>query len=138
MKLILIILAAFALGGCASSSSNLSPVGQVALQTSVRIAVRHALDSPRALEKARNIRAMAELLNTTLAEGLTVATLTTELSEEIDTLGLDPLSTADAKDLLLILSALLEQRVGSGELTPDGVVKVSEFVDAVLSALPVV
>ncbi len=134
MRLILIAALAAALCGCASNS----PQQQVALDVTTRIAIRHALDTPRAIEKARNIRNVAEQVKELVSQDVTVAFLTAELSKEIDELeDLSTIERADAKDLLLLLSALIEQRVGSGELKPEGVVKVTEFADLILGALPV-
>lgn len=137
-QLLFAVVSACALTAC-SSSPSISPQGQMALEISTRIAVRHALaDSPRAIEKARNIRAMAEHLKAIATENVTVGTLAAEIGEEIDKLELDEITRADAHDLLRLLAAMLEQRVGSGELMPDGVVKVAEFADFILSALPAV
>ena len=134
MRLILIAALAAALCACASNS----PQQQVALDVTTRIAIRHAFDTPRAIEKARNIRHVAEQVKELVSQDVTVAFLVAELSKEIDEMeDLSTIERADAKDLLLLLSALIEQRVGSGELKPEGVVKVTEFVDLILGALPV-
>lgn len=129
-----IILAALAaLSGCASNS----PQQQVAIDVATRIAVRHALDSPRSVEKARNIRRVAEQVKAAATQDATVATLIAVAETEIDKLDLSPIERADAKDLTLLMSALLEQRLGSGDVKPDFVVTVAEFADLVLGALPV-
>lgn len=133
MRLILIAALAAALCGCASNS----PQQQVALDVTTRIAIRHALDTPRAVEKARNIRHVAEQVKAAATQGATVATLVSVAQAEIDKLDLSPIERADAQDLLLLMSALLEQRLGSGDVTPDFVVTVGEFADLILGALPV-
>jgi len=120
------------LSGCASN-----PQQQVAVDVATRIAVRHALDSPRAVEKARNIRYIAEQVKAVADQDATVATLVAVAQQEIDKLNLSPLERADAQDLLLLMSALLEQKLGSGDIKPDFVVTVGEFADLILSALPV-
>src|SRR5690606_1258366 len=119
------------LSACASN-----PQEQVAIDVATRIAVRHALDSPRAVEKARNIRHVAEQVKAAATQGATVATLVSVAQAEIDKLDLSPIERADAQDLLLLMSALLEQRLGSGDVKPDFVVTVGEFADLILGALP--
>lgn len=126
--------------GCVTNpdgSQSLSPEGQIALETSVRIAVRHAVaDSPRGAEKARNIREVVARLQTVLTAESTLAALQAEVSGEIDKLGLSPLDNADAKDLLALFGAALEARLGPDALQSEGIVKVSAFLDLVLAALP--
>lgn len=140
MKPFLLALAAataLLLTGC--GSTPLSPTGQLALETSVRIAVRHSIaGSDRAAEKAHNIRNIVERVRAEVSEDWTIATITAELSEEIERLGLDPIAREDAYDLLQLLTQILEERIGAGDLKPDGVVKVQEFADLVLGALPVI
>lgn len=132
MRLILLSVLATVLSGCASN-----PQQQVAVDVATRIAVRHALDSPRAIEKARNIRYIAEQVKAVANQDATVATLVAVAQSEIDKLNLSPLERADAQDLLLLMSALLEQRLGDGDVKPDFVVTVGEFADLILGALPV-
>lgn len=132
MRLILIAALAAALCACASNS----PQQQVALDVTTRIAIRHALDTPRAVEKARNIRHVAEQVKAAATQGATVATLVSVAQAEIDKLDLSPIERADAQDLLLLMSALLEQRLGDGDVKPDFVVAVAEFADLILDALP--
>lgn len=130
----LIILAAIAaLSGCASNS----PQAQIGIDVATRIAVRHALDSPRSVEKARNIRHVVEQVKAASTQEATAATLVAVAEAEIDKLDLSPIERADAKDLTLLMSALLEQRLGSGDVKPDFVVTVGEFADLILGALPV-
>ena len=119
------------LSACASN-----PQEQVAIDVATRIAVRHALDSPRAVEKAQNIRRVAEQVRAAATQDATVATLVAVAQQEIDKLDLSPIERADAQDLLLLMSALLEQRLGDGDVKPDFVVAVAEFADLILDALP--
>jgi len=119
------------LSACASN-----PQEQVAIDVATRIAVRHALDSPRAIEKAQNIRRVAEQVRAAATQDATVATLVAVAQQEIDKLALSDIERADAQDLLFLMSALLEQRLGNGDVKPDFVVTVGEFADLILSALP--
>jgi len=132
MRLFIIAALVAVLSGCASN-----PQQQVAVDVATRIAVRHALDSPRAVEKARNIRHVAEQVRAAVTQDATVATLVAVAQQEIDKLTLSDIERADAQDLLLLMSALLEQRLGSGDVKPDFVVTVGEFADLILGALPV-
>lgn len=131
MRLFLIAAVA-ALCACASN-----PQQQVAIDVTTRIAMRHALDTPRAIEKAQNIRRVAEQVKAAATQDATVATLVAVAQIEIDKLDLSPIERADAQDLLLLMSALLEQRLGDGDVKPDFVVTVAEFADLILGALPV-
>lgn len=128
------------LSGCTTNpdgNHTLSPQGQIALETSVRIAVRHAVaDSPRALEKARNIREVVARLQTVLTAESTLAALEVEVSAQIDKLGLSPVDNADAHDLLALFGAALEARLGPDALQAEGLVRVSSFLDLILAALP--
>jgi predicted small secreted protein len=140
MKILILAALATLLTACASipgSGSGLSPEGQVALDISVRIAVRHALaDSPRALEKAQNIRRVVARLQTVITAESTLSALTAEVSAEVDKLGLAPLDRADAQDLLTLLSVALESRLGQDALQAQGLVRVSAFLDLILAELP--
>ena len=132
MRLFLIAALAAALCACASNS----PQQQLALDVTTRIAIRHALDTPRAVEKARNIRRVVEQVRAAATQDATVATLVAVAQQEIDKLTLSDIERADAQDLLLLMSALLEQRLGDGDVKPDFVVTVAEFADLILDALP--
>jgi hypothetical protein len=141
MKILFAVLSTFALlTGCVTApdgTNRLSPEGQVALEISVSIAVRHAVaDSPRALEKAQNIREVVARLQTVLTSESTLGALEAEVSAQIDQLSLTPLDKADAKDLLRLLSVALEARLGPDALQSEGLVKVSSFLDLVLKAIP--
>jgi hypothetical protein len=135
-------LVALLLAGCVTSpdgASGLSPEGQLALQTSVRIAMRHAVaDSPRAAEKAANIRAIVVRLHTVASAESTLAALRTEVITELDKLNLSPLERADAEDLLTLLAVALESRLGPDALQSAGLVKVREFLDLLLVSIPAV
>lgn len=131
MRLIVFAAVLAVLSACASN-----PQQQVAVDVATRIAVRHALDSPRAVEKARNIRHVAEQVKAAATQDATVATLVSVAQAEIDKLDLSPIERADAQDLLLLMSALLEQRLGDGDVKPDFVVAVAEFADLILDSLP--
>jgi hypothetical protein len=130
------------LAGCVTGpdgSSGLTPEGQLALQTSVRIAMRHAVaDSPRAAEKAANIRAIVARLHAVASAESTLAALKAEVSAELDKLSLSPLERADAEDLLTLLSVALESRLGPDALQSAGLIKVREFLDLLLVAIPAV
>lgn len=141
-KGLLLVLATvlFSVLGCQTTptgGSELTPEGRTALDVSVRIAVRHALaDSPRALEKAQNIRTVVTRLQSVITAESTLAALETEVSAEIDKLNLSPLDRADAQDLLRLFATALEARLGPDALNAQGLVRVNEFLLLVLVALP--
>jgi hypothetical protein len=117
--------------------SGLTPEGQLALETSVRIAVRHAVaDSPRAAEKAAHIRSIVARLQSVTSAESTLAALKDEVVIEIDRLQLDPIDRADAVDLLNLLAVALEAKLGPDALNSAGLVRVNDFLVLVLSALP--
>ena len=139
MKILSSLIIAVALAGCVTTptGSQLTPEGQLALETSARIAVRHLVaDSPRGLEKAQNIRAIVARLQGVLTAESTLAALKGEVKAEIAKLNLSPVDLADANDLLDLFAVALEARLGPDALNSQGVVKVSEFLSVVLAALP--
>lgn len=139
MKLLLPILTLILLTGCVTTptSSGLSPEGQLALETSVRIAVRHAVaDSPRAAEKAQNIRSIALRLQSVTSAESTLGALRVEVNAELDKLNLSPIDRADADDLLTLLTVALESRLGPDALKSEGLVRVNDLLVLVLAAIP--
>src|ERR1043165_8764916 len=141
MKLVPLTYVAFLiLAGCVTTPdghSGLTPEGQLALETSVRIAVRHAVaDSPRAAQKAANIRSIVARLQAVTSAESTLGALKSEVLIELDRLQLDPLDKADAVDLLNLLAVALEAKLGPTVLNSEGLVRVNDFLVLVLSALP--
>lgn len=128
------------LAGCVTTPdghSGLTPEGQLALETSVRIAVRHAVaDSPRAAEKAQNIRNIVVRLQSVTSAESTLAALRVEVSAELDKLNLAPIDRADADDLLTLLTVALESRLGPDALQSEGLVRVNDLLVLVLAAIP--
>lgn len=139
MKLLLPILTLILLTGCVTTptGSGLSPEGQLALETSVRIAVRHAVaDSPRAAEKAQNIRNIVVRLQSVTSAESTLGALRVEVNAELDKLNLSPIDRADADDLLTLLTVALESRLGPDALKSEGLVRVNDLLVLVLAAIP--
>lgn len=139
-KVIFLLVSAILSVGCTTlpdGSTGLSPEGQIALETSVKIAVRHLVaDSPRGAEKAANVRAIAARLQVVLTADSTLGALKDEVKAELGKLNLSPVDIADANDLLELFAAALEARLGPDALKSEGAVKVSQFLALVLSALP--
>lgn len=139
MKKLFSILLTLFLSACVTTPTGktLTPEGQAALDVAVRIAVRHAVaESPRAAEKARNIRKIVARVQAVTSAESTLSALVTEVQAEIEELGLSPLDKADANDLLTLLAVSLESRLGPEGLNSAGLVKVNEFLVLVLAALP--
>ncbi len=136
----LLQLLALLLAGCVTTpdgTRTLSPEGQIALETSVRIAVRHAIaDSPRGAEKAQHIRVIVERLQAVTGATSTLAALKAVVNVELGRLNLSPMDMADAQDLLNLLAVALESRLGPDALQSAGMVKVNDFLVLVLAAIP--
>lgn len=123
-------------GGCTTAGgTQMDPTAKIALETTVRIAVRHAVEgNPRSVEKAAHIRdVVAKVQAITTAES-TVAALETVVRVEVDKLQLSPLDRADANDLITLLGVALESRFQGPQA--DKIVQVNELLRLVLSALP--
>ena len=117
--------------------NRLTPAGQVAVETAVRIAVRHAIaDSPRATEKAQNVRTIVARLQAVVSAESTLAALEAEVGAEIDKLGLSPVDQADAHDLLALFGAALEGQLGPDQIKGEGWIKVNDFLLLILASLP--
>lgn len=91
------------LAGCVTTADGgreLTATGKVALQEVTAIAVRRSLaTSPRAQEKAANIRAVAARL-AAVPDATTVSGLKVAVEAEVDALGLNEVDRADAQSLL--------------------------------------
>lgn len=139
-KIAIYLIAVLSLTGCVTTpdgNSRLSPEGQIALETSAKIAVRHLIaDSPRGAAKAANVRAIVVRLQGVLTAESTLGALKDEVKVEIGKLNLSPVDMADANDLLDLFAAALEARLGPDAINTQGLVKVSEFLSVVLAALP--
>lgn len=139
-KVLPLLVSAILTVGCTTApdgSSHLTPEGQIALETSAKIAVRHLIaDSPRGAEKAANVRAIVVRLQGVLTAESTLGALKDEVKIEIAKLNLSPVDLADANDLLDLFAAALEGKLGPDALKSEGVVRVSEFLTVILAALP--
>ena len=124
------------LPGCATTS----PQTKLILETTTRMAVRRAIaESPnptRALEKAANIRTVAERLKGVATSESTILGLRDEVLLEIARLDLAPLDRADAVDLVNLFAAILQEQYGDELSGDERLVKVREFLDIVLATLP--
>jgi hypothetical protein len=133
----ILALSALMLAGCVTNpdgSQQLSEGGKAALREVAVIGVarfvRENADSAK-VEKLRT--ALLELQQ--LPDITTVAGLRELVQARIDTLD-DPYDRQDFGRLLNILAPLLEEYVGSGQLAPDGVVAVHDFLRYLADALP--
>lgn len=118
-------------------SRELTPEGQAMLETSTRIAMRHFVaDSPRAAERVQNIRDVVAKLQSVTSAETTLGALKAVVVSEVDRLGLDPLDRADALDLLDLFEVALEARLGDDPLQAAGLVRINEFLDLILQAIP--
>jgi hypothetical protein len=135
-SIVLMMAVSAILAGCGSNPGvELSNTTKVVLQEVVTIGVRRALNTPRAAEKAANIRAVAVRLQS-VATATTVAELKAVVGQEVDSLGLAPIDRADAQSLINVLGALLVDYIGQEKLDSAAQVKVGEFLGLVVAALP--
>lgn len=117
-------------------SRELTATGKVALQEVASIVVsRHFRESPRAAEHAQEIRTLLTEL-AQLPDVTTVAALRQVVQLRIDERVSDPYDRQDYTRLLNILSAVLSDYVGSGQLDAGARVKVTEFLSYVAAAIP--
>lgn len=140
---LLTALAVLALGlqACATNpdgSRELTATGKVALQEVAAIVVsRHFRESPRAAEHAQKIRDLLTDI-AQLPDVTTVAGLRQVVQARINERVSDPYDKEDYTRLLNILSAVLSDYVGSGQLDASARVKVTEFLGYVAAAIPAV
>lgn len=122
---------------CATTGgAAMTPTARAELQAVTRIAVRRAFSmSPRAAEKAQNVRAIVGKIRTVTTSESTVAGLTAVVQAELNKIPLSPLDRADANDLVQLLSVALEARFQG--VDAERLVEINEFLQFVLDALPV-
>lgn len=125
-------LGVLALPGCTTNR----PMTDEGIALAVRIAVRHAVaDSPRASEKAANIRAVVIRLQAIATSDSTVTALKAEVISYLDTLELSELERADALDVLDYFAAIMESQLGEAD-ADTRLIKIQEFLRLVLAAVP--
>lgn len=132
-------LATLLLSACATNpdgSRELTATSKIALQEVAAIVVsRHFRESPRAAEHAQKIRAVLTDI-AQLPDVTTVAGLRQIVQARIDERVTDQYDREDYTRLLNILSAVLSDYVGSGQLDAQARVKVTEFLGDVAAAIP--
>lgn len=140
MILVSVLLAC--LSGCVTTpdgNQELSPVGEAALHASVSIAVRHYIaDSPKAQQRAQNVRAVVERVRSVVAAESTLGALRGVVVAEIDSLGLSELDKADALTLVELVAVALEAKLGASALNTEGTLRVTRYLDLILQAVPAV
>jgi hypothetical protein len=120
-----------------TGKQELSPVGEAALQASVSIAVRHYIaDSPKAQARAANIRKVVEQVKAVAGAESTLAALRDVVAGEIDRLNLSELDRADALTLLDLVAVALEAKLGDRALNSEGLLRVADYLDIILKAIP--
>jgi len=132
--LVMAAIAALFVSGCATNR----PMTDEGLALAVRVAVRHALaDSPRAREKAQNIRSVVLRLQAIATTDSAISGLREEAKEYIATLNLSDLERADALDVLDYFAAVIDAQLGDDTFEGgDRFVKVQEFLSLILAAVP--
>lgn len=145
MRTIIIAAAAvIALAGCASTPDGeqrhqLSETGKAAIQATAQIAARNYLRNHpgRATEIAANIRAAAaELRNAT--SYATVSALRVAVELELTKRIGNEWDLEDAKSLLDVFEPLLREQIGKNEIDSEALVRINDFADMIVRALPAV
>lgn len=137
MKFALIALAALILSACTTNPNigeqQLTEGGKAALrETAALIVERHFREHPST--KVERVRAVLVELQQ-LPDITTVDNLRASLQTRIDKLD-DPYDRSDFTHMLNILAPLLKDYIGSGQLAPDAVVQVRDFLAYLAAALP--
>jgi len=118
-------------------SQQLTPEGQAIMETSARIAMRHFIsDSPRAAERAQNVREVIAKIQAVTSAETTLGALKAVVVAEVERLNLAPVDKADALDLLELFAVSLESRLGDDPLQARGLVRVNAFLGFILGLLP--
>jgi hypothetical protein len=129
------------LAGCGSvplvSEPTQSPsTGQLIVETTARIALRHYLVGERKLDKAQNALDVLERLRVTLD------LLKAEALAEIESLHragkIDDLDAADSRDLVGLFSSALEGYVARTGIDPARqIILFGDFLDSLIAEIPV-
>ena len=136
MRIAVLILSALLTGCVTTPSQDLTPTQKVALQEVSGIAVRRYLrEHPNQTERIQRFRLIAAQIQSATTV-TTIAGLRDVAVAEINKRLTDPLDKADAISLVNILAALIQERVGTGELDLAGLVQVREVIGFIVAALP--
>lgn len=128
------------LAGCAANPDTgrreLTPVGRVALQEGLSIAVRQFVGTnEKGAQRAAKIRAYAGRLY-----GATSYTTVTDIRKAVDAelakASMDPLERADWQSFLNIAEAVLREQIGRDEIDSEALVRVNDYLAMIVAALP--
>jgi hypothetical protein len=137
------------LAGCGSvplvSEPTQSPsTGQLIVETTARIALRHYLVGERKLDKAQNALDVLERLRATVngQNNVTLDLLKAEALAEIESLHragkIDDLDAADSRDLVGLFSSALEGYVARTGIDPARqIILFGDFLDSLIAEIPV-
>lgn len=135
------------LGGCAmktlEDTAPPSPVAQMAVETTARIALRRYLegdDHARKAESALRVLRAVRDAQGNLAEAVPLAQLRDVALEELNELRIEgkltDLDVKDMTDLVDLFGAMLAQHARRYEISLDEPARVGAFLDALLAQLP--
>lgn len=134
MLVLLAAIATMLLAGCASNGS-LSAGEKAALREVAAIGVSRYVRENADSDRVEHIRAVLVELQQ-LPDITTVDGLRALVQVRIDSQVSDPWDRQDLTRLLNVLAPLLTDYVGSGQLAPDAVVEVRDFLAYLAAALP--
>lgn len=142
MKFIVSLLAALSLVGCSvnptTGQQELSGTGKAAIVAFTGEFVdRYLAESPDRAKSIANIRDVAVRLQN-VTDAVTVSELRARLDVEVAKLDISDINKRSLKRWSPILEGLLQDYVGSGQLDANAYVRVNEFLNLIVAALPAV
>lgn len=139
MLLAIALGSAFLLTGCVTTPDGrheLSATGKASLAVLAgELTDRYLAESPDRARSVSNIRNVAVRLQA-VTDAVTVTDLRARLDAEVAKLGLSNLDRRSVNRFLPLLEALLRDYIGRDELDSQALVRVNEFLNLILLALP--
>lgn len=131
-RLVIIPILLIALSGCASLEKH-EPTARLVTQYAVlKYAEKLPADSRAArIERIRTIAIEVKAMTT---GETSLSLLQLAVASQLDKAGLSPADRLLADGLVQIISAELEERIGTGVLAPEQLVQVSEVMDWIIAA----
>jgi hypothetical protein len=137
---VILLSLSLALSGCATSATGgreLTASGKILLKESTSIGVRRFFaDKPHILARSAKIRAVIVELQGKTSGLVSLTDLKASVIKEIDARVENKLDHDDLVSLANMLHAVMLDYVGSDQLDAGALVKVNEYLEFVLAALP--
>jgi hypothetical protein len=137
-RFILALVAAAALTGCSVPKANVDPNLTAAGEIVLRIAIRHGIadyidkHGPGAAIRAKAL--VDDLLVVVNSDSETTLGALKELAYSKIPAEFSPMDQADARDVINLVAAAIQQRVGEGKLNGDAIVKLRDALEWISQA----